>query len=127
MSERAKGSCSCEAVQFELTPPSRFCAHCHCQNCRRAHGAAFVMFAGFKRDQVKLSGTEALTRFETETGTIRSFCKRCGSTLFCEGPRRGSPSRLVGYHRLASTVRWKDRGRAQASIVTGDESLQGTD
>jgi hypothetical protein len=45
------------------------------------------MFAGFKRDQVKLSGTEALTRFETETGTIRSFCKRCGSTLFCEGPR----------------------------------------
>lgn len=87
MSEGASGACLCGAVRFEMTFPSRFCAHCHCGNCRRAHGAAFVTFAGFPRDQVRISGEETLTRFTTETGTIRSFCSRCGSTLFCEGPR----------------------------------------
>ena len=46
-----------------------------------------MTFAGFKREQVEITGVEALARFETETGSIRSFCSRCGSTLFCEGPR----------------------------------------
>jgi hypothetical protein len=87
MSKRARGSCLCGAVRFELTLPSRFCAHCHCQNCRRAHGAAFVTWAGFEREQVEVSGAESLARYKTDTGATRSFCSRCGSTLFYEGPR----------------------------------------
>ena len=87
MSETIGGACSCGAVRFELTPPSRFCAHCHCQNCRRAHGAAFVTWAGFKKEQVVIHGEEALTHYTTDTDAVRSFCKRCGSTLFYSGPR----------------------------------------
>jgi hypothetical protein len=86
--ERVTGSCYCGAVAFEVTPPARFCAHCHCQNCRRAHGAAFVTWIGFKAEQVHItSGREYLTRYLTETGATRSFCRTCGSTLFYEGPR----------------------------------------
>ena len=82
-----KGACLCGAVEFELTPPSRFCAHCHCPNCRRAHGAAFVTYAGFPREQVCISGEDQLSRYVTDTQAVRSFCRRCGSTLFYEGPR----------------------------------------
>lgn len=68
--------------------PSRFCAHCHCQNCRRAHGAAFVTWAGFPSEQVRVTaGEEELGRYRTETDATRSFCKRCGTTLFFESPR----------------------------------------
>ena len=82
------GSCLCGAVRFAVRLPSRFCAHCHCPNCRRAHGAAFVTWAGFKEEQVRLlSGEEALRRYLTDTGATRSFCSRCGSPLFYEGPR----------------------------------------
>ncbi len=87
MNSRVKGSCLCGAVSFELALPSKFCAHCHCSNCRRAHGAAFVTYVGFRQDQLQLSGADRLTRYLTETGATRSFCNRCGSTLFYEGPR----------------------------------------
>ena len=82
------GSCYCGSIEFKITLPARFCAHCHCTNCRRAHGAAFVTWAGFKTEQVRItSGEDDLTRYETETGATRSFCRLCGSTLFYQGPR----------------------------------------
>lgn len=87
MSGTARGGCQCGAVTFELTLPSRFCAHCHCPNCRTAHGAAFVTYAGFEKKQIRLSGEERLRRYRTGTGATRSFCEVCGSTLFYEGPR----------------------------------------
>lgn len=82
------GSCLCGGVRFELEQPARFCAHCHCANCRRAHGAAFVTFAGFVDDQCRIvAGEDLLTHYRTNTDATRSFCSRCGSTLFYSGPR----------------------------------------
>jgi hypothetical protein len=84
----ARGACLCGAVQFEVTMPSKFCAHCHCSNCRRAHGAAFVTWAGFAAGQFEIvAGAEHLTRYRTDTDATRSFCAICGSTLTYEGPR----------------------------------------
>lgn len=84
----ASGSCLCGGVRFEVRAPSRFCAHCHCQNCRRAHGSAFVTWAGYPADQVELTdGTDLLVRYRTDTDATRTFCRTCGTTLFYEGPR----------------------------------------
>jgi hypothetical protein len=83
-----EGSCLCGLVQFDVTTPSKFCCHCHCSNCRRAHGAAFVTWVGFRAGQVRiLSGGNILIRYQTDTGATRSFCGCCGTTLFYEGPR----------------------------------------
>jgi hypothetical protein len=87
MSREVAGGCLCGNVRYLVTLPARFCAHCHCGNCRRAHGAAFVTYAGFREHQVRIDGTESLRRFVTDSGSIRSFCRQCGSTLFYEGPR----------------------------------------
>jgi len=54
---------------------------------RRAHGAAFVTWAGFRTEQVDIqTGRERLNRYLTESGSTRTFCSCCGSTLFFEGP-----------------------------------------
>ena len=82
------GSCLCGTVRFRVTPPSRFCSHCHCQNCRRAHGAAFVTWVGVPEAQLELvAGESELRRYRTDTGATRSFCGVCGSPLFYAGPR----------------------------------------
>jgi hypothetical protein len=63
--------------------PSRFVAHCHCADCRRAHGAAFVTWAGFPSAQVEVTqGAAHLADHESSPGTHRRFCKRCGTKLF---------------------------------------------
>ncbi len=82
------GGCYCGGVRFRATLPSLFCAHCHCRNCRRAHGAAFVTYAGFPEGRFAITaGEELLVRYRTDTGATRSFCRLCGTTLLYEGPR----------------------------------------
>ncbi len=57
--------------------------------CRRAHGAAFVTWAGVMRDQFTLlAGEEQLGRYHSSTHATRSFCRACGSTLFFEESER---------------------------------------
>lgn len=82
------GGCLCGRVRFEIEPPSRFLAHCHCDNCRRAHGAVFVTWLGVPAEQMRwTSGEPALVRYRTDTGATRSFCGTCGTTLTYESPR----------------------------------------
>lgn len=96
MADPVTGSCLCGAVAFEATPPSRFCAHCHCNNCRRAHGAAFVTWVGYPREQFRITAGEAdLAHYETDTGATRSFCGRCGTTLLYSSPRWESEVHVV--------------------------------
>jgi len=81
-------ACLCGRIKLELTLPSRWVAHCHCNNCRRAHGAAFVTWAGFDEKQVRcVAGESELVHFDTDVQSRRSFCNRCGSTLLFGGER----------------------------------------
>jgi hypothetical protein len=82
------GGCLCGAVRFRVEPPTLFCAHCHCSMCRRNHGAAFVTWFGIVRERLQLSaGADALRRYASSPHGVRSFCGRCGSSLFCESER----------------------------------------
>lgn len=84
----ASAHCLCGAVGIEATLPTKWVAHCHCSMCRRAHGAAFVTWAGFKDDQCRIVDPEArLTWFESSPGAERGFCSRCGSTLLFRSQR----------------------------------------
>ena len=81
----AVGSCFCGAIQFTVAMPTLFCGHCHCSMCRRAHGAGYVTWLAVARGQFSLDkGDEQLVRFRSSHHGTRSFCGRCGSTLFCE-------------------------------------------
>jgi hypothetical protein len=79
------GSCLCRSVRFEIALPTLFCAHCHCSMCQRNHGAGFVTWTAVPRRQFRVTTGEAgLMRYESSEHGTRSFCGRCGSSLFCE-------------------------------------------
>jgi hypothetical protein len=85
---RIPGSCFCGAVRFEVALPTLFCGHCHCSMCRRSHGAGFVTWFAVVRAQFRLaSGSADLVRYASSDHGTRSFCGRCGSSLFCESSR----------------------------------------
>lgn len=82
---RVEGACLCGAVRFSVGFPSRFCGHCHCTMCQRNHGAAYVTWFGVDRDRFRVDqGEERLVVYESSEHGKRSFCGRCGSSLFCE-------------------------------------------
>ena len=84
----ARGSCLCGAVRFDAALPSLWVAHCHCTRCQRAHGAAFVTWAGFEATAVTLHDTlQALRWFIAAEGGERGFCSRCGSPMFFRSAR----------------------------------------
>jgi len=84
----ARGSCHCGAVRFVARFPSRFVSHCHCANCRRAHGAAFVTWAGFPDAQVEVTaGADRLREHASSPGVSRRFCADCGTKLFYASDR----------------------------------------
>ena len=88
MSQKAKGSCLCGAVGFEVTLPTKWCAHCHCSMCRRAHGAGFVTWVGVRAGQFRITAGESqIHRYRSSNEAVRSFCSSCGSTLLFESQR----------------------------------------
>ena len=112
------GSCLCGSVRFEVTPPARFVAHCHCHNCRRAHGAAFVTWAGFPDGQFRVTaGDGELQRYQTDTDATRSFCGRCGSTLLFASPRWAGEVHVV-LANLDGDLGQRPTGHAYADRAT---------
>jgi hypothetical protein len=84
----ARGRCMCGRVRFVARFPSRFCAHCHCESCRRSHSAGFVTWIGFLAPQVAVeAGRDDLVVYESSPGTQRSFCRVCGTKVFFESAR----------------------------------------
>lgn len=80
--------CLCGAVRFSANLPSKWCAHCHCKMCQRAHGAGYVTWVGFESGQVKLeTGGQHLQWYESSSGARRGFCNTCGSTMMFESER----------------------------------------
>jgi hypothetical protein len=83
--EEIQGRCLCGAVRFSVRLPSLFCAHCHCSMCRRNHGAGYVTWFGVPHRQLSLlQGSGDLVRYASSEHGSRSFCGRCGSSLFCD-------------------------------------------
>jgi hypothetical protein len=77
------GGCLCGAVKFSVDLPSKWCAHCHCTMCRRAHGAGYVTWVGFEAAQFRLdAGAEHLRWYASSAEAQRGFCAACGSTMF---------------------------------------------
>ncbi len=77
------GSCLCGAVRYSAPPPTLFCAHCHCDYCRRAHGAAFVTWFGLREESCRVASEDDMLRwYVSSQQSRRGFCGRCGTTLF---------------------------------------------
>ena len=82
------GECLCGTIKLEIDPPTKWCAHCHCTACRRAHGSAFVTWFGVLLEQFRIvSGEEDLRWYQSSKEARRGFCKKCGSTMLFQSSR----------------------------------------
>ncbi|KJA25147.1 hypothetical protein HYPSUDRAFT_38115 [Hypholoma sublateritium FD-334 SS-4] len=82
------GSCLCRAVKYEVTGEPVTIRVCHCGNCKKATGAAFMTNGFFKESQVRILAGEDMLKFYADPGTAsgtplnRYFCGNCGSNVF---------------------------------------------
>jgi hypothetical protein len=125
------GRCVCGDVQIALDFPAFWAWHDHSSATRHAHGAAYATYVGAWKSRVHvLEGRARLASFKNlETGTSRSFCKRCGTPIFYERPHAprwvnipralfpGRTGREPRYHLgLAEAVEWEYCGEPLAPL-----------
>lgn len=75
MTARHEGGCLCGAVRVVALGAPRRVGICHCNDCRRHHGAMFYAAAIFDAGAVTVTG-------ETKAWAGRHFCPDCGSSVF---------------------------------------------
>lgn len=75
MTKEYTGGCRCGAVRYRLRGEPFKAGLCHCTDCRRETGSAFLYYADWLPDQITVTGA-----YQTYEG--RSFCPHCGSALF---------------------------------------------
>lgn len=80
--ERYQGGCHCGAVRFKLSGPPMQSVYCHCSNCRRSTGAAFIMVGFWHPDAVQLAGGVSLLERATSSHLTRCRCPECGAPIY---------------------------------------------
>ena len=82
------GGCACGAVRYECREAPLAMFNCHCKDCQRASGGAFVTVALVREAALQVThGEPKYHRTFGESGrwTDRGFCSTCGTPLFAKG------------------------------------------
>ena len=85
------GSCACKAVTYRLMTPPMFVHCCHCLDCQRQTGSAFVLNAIIEADRIEvLSGAPVAVTLPTDSGRPHEVyrCPECQTALWSDYGRR---------------------------------------
>lgn len=80
------GGCQCGAVRFRTHGAPRFVSNCHCASCRKATGAAFSTWVGFKDANTEWTAPAA-SFYASSPNVQRGFCAACGTPLSYAGSK----------------------------------------
>jgi len=92
------GGCACGAIRYECCAEPVRMGQCHCRDCQRFTGTAYVAAVVVPKESLKLlQGSPRFYRTESSRGGYihRGFCVECGSPVisrFDAGPQ------LLGIH-----------------------------
>lgn len=75
-----EGGCQCGAVRYRVTASPPVVDICHCGQCRRASGAAFIPWLVVQREGFAWTRGEPGS-FDSSPGAQRLFCRDCGTPL----------------------------------------------
>jgi hypothetical protein len=82
---RMEGRCSCAALRYELTASPLIVHACHCRDCQRISGSAFVINIWIEKEFVRPSGAIPQS-FLLEAGGGKNhevfFCGKCGAHVW---------------------------------------------
>ncbi len=83
-----EGTCYCGQVQYQVQLPVKWCAHCHCTQCRHIQGTPVVTWFGVdKSNFIYLLGEKEVNWFDSSDYARRGRCKHCGTPLFFLGEK----------------------------------------
>jgi hypothetical protein len=79
------GSCLCGNVTYTCDADPIASVNCHCRDCQRSSGAAFMTVVVVPADSIQIQG-ETLSEFSVAgedhgKSNSRHFCTRCGAQL----------------------------------------------
>ena len=75
-----EGGCMCGAIRYRIEGAPNYAGVCHCDDCRRAAGGAYVPWFGTSPENFEVTKGE-LAKYESSPGIQRGFCSACGSSL----------------------------------------------
>ena len=87
MSAQREGGCSCGAVRYRLTTDPLFVHCCHCLNCQRQTGSAFVVNLLIESDRVELvAGAPQTVDVPRDDGSKQKIyrCPECQVAVFSD-------------------------------------------
>jgi hypothetical protein len=87
MDERREGGCACGAVRYALTSAPLFVHCCHCLNCQRQTGSAFVINLLIEADRVeRLAGAPEAVDAPRDDGSAQSIfrCPDCQVAVYSQ-------------------------------------------
>jgi len=87
MSVTREGGCSCGSVRYRLTDEPLFTHCCHCTNCQRQTGSAFVINLLIEANRVEvLAGNPRPVDVPRDDGTAQRIyrCPDCQVAVFSE-------------------------------------------
>ncbi len=87
MKDGLEGGCACGAVRYRLRSAPMFVHCCHCRDCQRQTGSAFVINALIETDRItSLSGDPKPVSMPTESGRPHEIhrCSACGTAVWSD-------------------------------------------
>jgi hypothetical protein len=85
MTDTFDGGCACGALRYRVRSRPMFVHCCHCKDCQRQTGTAFVLNAVIEADRVDLlSGDPQPFEMPTDSGRPHTVfrCPRCGTGVW---------------------------------------------
>jgi hypothetical protein len=82
-----EGGCACGAVRYRLTSGPMFVHCCHCRDCQRQVGSAFVINALIETDRIEmLSGEVSPSPMPTDSQRPHDVyrCTGCGTAMWAD-------------------------------------------
>jgi hypothetical protein len=86
-----EGGCGCGAVRYRVRGEPMIVHCCHCRDCQRQTGSAFVINALIETDRIELlAGAPRPTPMPTDSGRPHEVhrCPGCGTALWSDYGRR---------------------------------------
>jgi hypothetical protein len=87
MGVQREGGCACGAIRYRLTSDPLFTHCCHCLNCQRQTGSAFVINLLIESDRVELrAGDPQPVDVPRDDGSKQRIyrCRNCDVAVFSE-------------------------------------------
>src|SRR5258706_12718282 len=83
MAGKIPGGCLCGAVRYESAAVPAFAGNCHCRDCQKASGGAYVPLLALPAKAVTITGEGKFFDVKGESGNImtRGFCPTCGTRV----------------------------------------------